>query len=70
MNKYSYKCLCCGRDDIELTLDHIIPVTKGGTTTIDNLQPLCKSCNTKKGTSVTDYRLDSNTKTFIQKNLL
>lgn len=53
---YSYSCAECSipENDLfyqtkqRLTLDHIIPVTRGGTTTIDNIQPLCFSCNLKK----------------------
>ncbi len=30
-------------------IDHIIPITKGGLTTIDNLQSSCRNCNRKKG---------------------
>jgi len=53
---YGNKCLCCGRDDVSLTIDHVIPLTKGGSNTIDNAQPLCQSCNSRKGTKSTDYR--------------
>ncbi len=55
---YSYSCLCCGRQepDINLTVDHVIPLVKGGANTIDNIQPLCITCNKKKGTKTTDYR--------------
>lgn len=52
----NFKCLCCGRDDVNLTKDHIIPMSDGGSDSIDNIQPLCASCNTKKGRDWTDYR--------------
>lgn len=50
-------CLCCGRDDVLITVDHIVPISKGGLHHISNLQPLCKSCNSRKGTKTDDYRL-------------
>ena len=46
-----YQCLHCGvRKD--LSLDHIHPESKGGATTLENLQTLCRSCNSKKGVSL------------------
>ncbi len=53
--KYNHKCLCCNKKK-SLTADHVIPVSKGGSSRITNIQPLCKSCNSKKGTKTTDYR--------------
>jgi 5-methylcytosine-specific restriction endonuclease McrA len=32
----------------ELTMDHIVPVTRGGKSTKGNLVPCCKKCNTQK----------------------
>jgi len=56
--KYNYTCLCCGRrePEIKLTLDHVYPISLGGSSTIDNAQPLCKSCNSRKGARHIDYR--------------
>lgn len=56
---YGEKCLCCGRSDLPLTADHIVPVVRGGSSNIDNIQPLCLSCNVKKATKTIDYRPDS-----------
>jgi 5-methylcytosine-specific restriction endonuclease McrA len=54
-DKYESKCLCCGKKK-KLTPDHVVPVSKGGTSNIDNIQPLCGPCNSRKGTKSTDYR--------------
>lgn len=33
----------------ELTMDHLIPIARGGKSTKNNCVPSCKDCNTKKG---------------------
>jgi len=42
------KCATCGRTD-NLTVDHVLAIAKGGSNDIDNLQLLCRSCNSHKG---------------------
>lgn len=46
--KYKFKCVHCGIDE-NLTIDHIKPVSKGGSDDFRNLQILCKPCNSRKG---------------------
>jgi 5-methylcytosine-specific restriction endonuclease McrA len=53
--RYDHQCVACGKR-AKLTSDHVIPVSKGGSSNIENIQPLCQSCNSKKGDSVIDYR--------------
>lgn len=53
LRKYKYRCVACGVLDgepgVTLQMDHIVPHSKGGRTTLANLQPLCGPCNLKKG---------------------
>jgi 5-methylcytosine-specific restriction endonuclease McrA len=49
------KCLACKKVR-KMTPDHVIPLSLGGADTIDNIQPLCRSCNCSKGSKMTDYR--------------
>ena len=55
---HDYRCLCCGKrePEIRLTRDHVMPLTKGGNDSIDNIQPLCARCNSKKNFKHIDYR--------------
>lgn len=46
-----YTCLHCGATE-NLSLDHIHPYSRGGEDTLDNLQTLCRSCNSRKGARV------------------
>jgi hypothetical protein len=55
------KCLCCNMSDItQLTFNcgHIIAEANGGELTVDNLLPICQSCNSSMGTqNFHDYKL-------------
>ena len=47
----NFTCQHCGTRR-HLSIDHIIPESKGGTTVLENLQTLCKKCNSIKGVKV------------------
>ena len=55
--QYGFICPACGKGEPEifLTEDHIIPLAKGGFNWIENIQPLCKSCNSKKHLEIIKY---------------
>lgn len=42
-----WRCVYCSSED-RLTCDHVVPVKKGGETTLENLVTACLSCNSKK----------------------
>ena len=48
LEKYDRKCVYCGKKDIPLEIEHIIPKSRGGTNRIDNLTIACRDCNQKK----------------------
>lgn len=57
---YNQTCLRCGKNSsvIELTVDHVTPISRGGINCIDNIQSLCKSCNCIKHSHDWDYRFE------------
>jgi HNH endonuclease len=53
--KYNHRCLRCKKRK-KLFPDHVKPVSKGGSSNISNIQPLCGICNSIKNNKCTDYR--------------
>jgi len=54
------KCLCCGVNEIKMSsfhCGHVVAEANGGTTTVDNLRPICAACNTSMGTqNLNDFK--------------
>lgn len=52
-----YRCLRCGCEEEHLLrADHVVPESEGGEASLENLQTLCHSCNSWKGTKTIDFR--------------
>lgn len=51
--KFRFKCVYCGSSK-KLEVDHLFPVSKGGSEDLENLVCACKSCNSSKGDRTPD----------------
>jgi len=49
LRRDEYCCQYCGKKETDLTIDHIIPKSRGGVDSWENLVAACKKCNNKKG---------------------
>lgn len=59
-----HRCFYCGLKG-NLTVDHIIPKSKGGTSSLNNLLPACRKCNRQKSSmTVEEFR-----QTFINRGI-
>lgn len=59
LSRDHHTCKYCGvsrtaQSHLLLEVDHILPISKGGITAIDNLQSLCWKCNRSKGSKIVD----------------
>ena len=59
---YGFRCVYCGKKQTALTMDHITPLSRGGSHTYSNIVPACRSCNSRKN--------DGNVLTPVQPLLL
>lgn len=57
--QYGFRCPSCLKiePEIKLSIDHIIPLSLGGSNYIENIQPLCVPCNVKKHTKIIKYEI-------------
>jgi len=49
LEKWGRKCVYCGKTNVPLEIEHIIPKSRGGTDRVSNLTLACHECNQKKG---------------------
>lgn len=61
---YNNLCAYCGEQK-PLTIDHVVPLSRGGPHLAENIVPACKSCNSRKNTKTGSEYLPG----FIQKQL-
>jgi hypothetical protein len=65
----NHKCQSCGSDK-KLEFDHIVPVSKGGSSEANNLQLLCRSCNrSKRALSKEEFATQSTEKNCDSRSL-
>jgi hypothetical protein len=56
LHKWGRKCTYCGKENIPLQVEHIVPRAKGGSNRVSNLCLSCEKCNLAKGTkSIEDF---------------
>ena len=47
LRRYNFRCAYCGTQD-NMTMDHVVPLSKGGKHSPSNVVPACACCNSKK----------------------
>lgn len=55
MHRDGFRCVLCGasaNEGVQLHVDHIVPIAKGGKSTPDNLRTLCERCNVGKSDKI------------------
>ena len=64
----NWRCVSCGATE-DLTLDHIVPKSKGGPHTPENLQTMCRPCNNKKGNTYELFDVRKNSQEVVDREL-
>ncbi len=69
LEKFNRKCCYCGKENIPLEIEHIIPKSRGGSNRIDNLGLACHECNQKKGNKTAEEFGYPNIQKQVKKSL-
>ena len=54
LRRDGHRCQYCGRSDLSLTIDHVLPLSRGGEDAWENLVCACVQCNNRKGDRTPD----------------
>ncbi|WP_227751056.1 HNH endonuclease signature motif containing protein [Microbacterium sp. R1] len=55
--RFGGRCAYCGVVAVALTMDHVVPIVRGGTHSAGNIVPACMSCNVhKQGRFITEWK--------------
>ncbi|HRZ18605.1 MAG TPA: HNH endonuclease [Methanofastidiosum sp.] len=65
-----YRCRYCGKDDVPLTVDHVVLWEDGGPSTKDNLVSACRKCNKTRGNMQYEEWIKSTKYLSLSKNLM
>ena len=51
---FGHRCFYCGKDGVKLELEHMTPLSRGGSHTAENVAPACRLCNAHKHTQTAE----------------
>lgn len=69
LEKFNRKCAYCGKENVPLEIEHIIPKSRGGTNRIDNLCIACHECNQSKSNMTAEEFGFPNIQNQVKKSL-
>jgi len=69
LEKFGRKCCYCGKENVPLEVEHIIPKSRGGTDRVDNLCLACHDCNQRKGSKTAEEFGYSHIQEMVKKTL-
>ncbi|MGB9886265.1 MAG: RNA-guided endonuclease IscB [Moorellales bacterium] len=58
LEKWGRRCAYCGKDNVPLEVDHVVPKSRGGTDRVSNLALACRKCNQAKGNRLSQEWLE------------
>jgi len=58
LEKWGRRCAYCGKENVPLEVDHVVPKSRGGTDRVSNLTLACRECNQVKGNKLLEEWLD------------